>query len=229
MTNRILVTATAVVVVVLLVLLAPLGGDAPPSAPVGGAEPAVPSVVADAPAGEDGQVDVDLTDPTLTNPQPALADVLLDDEDIPQLDGEDLMVPASPRNVASALDFAAAYYTIPAGLRTAEHRASLRPWVTDQVHQRLTTDADGLFDQADAVRDLRRQDSVGTVVEHSVVAEGPVELRVLVVVEAMVTAGLEERRDTHSMLMTLTAPTVAGGRWLVTDLVVNPTSADQLS
>ncbi|AXV10328.1 hypothetical protein DVS28_b0588 (plasmid) [Euzebya pacifica] len=230
MTSRhLLVTGAAIVVVVLLVLLAPLGGGAPPSESGGGAEPAVPPVVADAPNGGDGQVDVDLTDPTLTNPQPALADVLLDDEDIPQLDGEDLLVPASPRNVVSALDFAAAYYTIPAGLRTAEHRASLRPWVTDQVHERLTTDTDGLFDQADAVRDLRRQDSVGTVVEHSVVAEGPAEVRVLVVVEAMVTAGAEERRDTHSMLLTLTAPTVAGGRWLVADLVVNPISADQLS
>ena len=227
-TRNLLLTGTAVVVVLLLVLLAPLGGDAPPLQPDAGVAPDVPSQVAEASREED-QVEVDLTDPTLTNPQPALADVLLGGEDIPQLDGESLTVPASPRNAATALDFATTYYTIPAGTRTVEHRASLRPWVTDQIYDRLTDDEDGLFDQADAVRDLRGQDSVGTVVQHSVLAEGPAQIRVLVVVEAMVTAGAEERRDTHSMLVTLTAPTVEGGRWLVADLVVNPTSAEQVA
>ena len=142
----------AVVIVVLIALLVPFrtadrpGSDSPQLA--GGVPPSSqvsPDGAGEAPATSDGQVAVDLDDPTLSNPQPELPEVALNGEPVPELDGEALFVPASPRNTASALDFATAYYTIPSPTRTAEHRAALRPWVTDEVYAMLTSDPDNKF------------------------------------------------------------------------------------
>lgn len=215
--RRRLIAIASVVILLLIVWLFPRSAEEPDSQPglVSGLQTPVPAT---GEGSEHVHDDIEV-DESLRFPQEP-DDPLSGFDELPAVDDDIAPVPV---DTVGALDFATAYYTLAPTVPMAEHRASLRPWVTDTQFERLTSDPDGRFAEADAVRMAFGDTYSAQVAEHSLISQDGGTAEVLVIVEVLVTANGTERQDVHSMVMTMVEPQTSQGRWLIDELVIDPT------